>query len=183
MRVLYILWGIPSFATAFVPSAPLASLQQFSIRHNSSPRRTALFVSETPYASPPPQEQEKDRNQNEDDVLRRQGIFRNKKLGNIVTSARKLFSKEEVGHTLIDPPRTLDTSATVSSFLTPDPIKRDVEKKSKVHTAMPNLTLVKTSEEFRLAVGLEKDKLVVVRFYATWCKVKKKSSLFNKLKC
>jgi len=34
-----------------------------------------------------------------------------------------------------------------------------------------NVKVVHTLEDYKMAVGDERDKLVVVRFYATWCKV------------
>lgn len=43
--------------------------------------------------------------------------------------------------------------------------KLNVRKKN-----MPNLTLVETFDEYKKVVGGETEKIVVVRFYARWCK-------------
>jgi hypothetical protein len=48
------------------------------------------------------------------------------------------------------------------------------QKKDIAHGTRPgNVKVVTTLEEYKEHIGGEKDKLIVVRFYATWCKVRK----------
>ena len=50
--------------------------------------------------------------------------------------------------------------------------KRSADAKVGGKNGRPsNVKVVRTLEDYKIAVGDERDKLVVVRFYATWCKV------------
>mmetsp|Transcript_2477 Transcript_2477/g.3651 ORF Transcript_2477/g.3651 Transcript_2477/m.3651 type:complete len:223 (+) Transcript_2477:131-799(+) len=48
--------------------------------------------------------------------------------------------------------------------------KREVAKKQAEQNLPENVKIVTTLEEYRDAVGGEKDRIVVVRFFARWCK-------------
>ncbi len=50
---------------------------------------------------------------------------------------------------------------------------------SNVNAAPKNLMRIKTLSEFKKIVGDEKEKLVVVRWYAPWCKVRKEKESLN----
>ena len=49
---------------------------------------------------------------------------------------------------------------------------RPTKQQTRSNDKMPaNLQIVNTLEEYKVAVGDEKERLVVVRFFAPWCKV------------
>jgi len=144
-----------SIVAAFVPDA-----KPFVPRHSIStrPKRTtAIFISPTPYANPQEQGEEM-----EEKLLERSGISRNGHLRNIIGSAaQKLLRREKVGHTVVES-STMDTTSL--------PLPSIKTKIKETHPAIPNLQLVKTLDEYKTVVGQEKEKIVVVRFFATWCK-------------
>lgn len=77
---------------------------------------------------------------------------------------------------------TLDNSPSSSSYemssfaermknlITKDAQREKRKKQSKLIGAPKNLLRLTTLEEFKKVVGNEKDKIVVVRWYAPWCK-------------
>jgi len=162
MTVLMVL-SMSSLITAFVHTHSTSN--PFHVRLPTSPIRsstcrTSLHASSAPYANPSHEQEKEHSNPNDEEILNRKGIYRNRSFGNIITSARRLLQREEVGH------KELDSSVAMPPSLVPS----DGSRIKKSENSIPNLKMIKTLEEYKITVGQEKDKIVVVRFYATWCK-------------
>lgn len=50
--------------------------------------------------------------------------------------------------------------------------KREAAKKEAKKKLPENIKIVTTLDEYKNVVGNEKDRIVVVRFFARWCKVR-----------
>jgi len=99
----------------------------------------------------------------EDKLLERSGIKRNGHLRNIIGgAAQRLLRRERVGNTIVESSKIENVSSLSSS-----PLKTKVKE---THPAISNLQLVKTLDQYKSVVGQENERIVVVRFFATWCK-------------
>lgn len=94
------------------------------------------------------------------------------------TSSRMSSAVLEAPRPTMEPSKVADFQDRMRQLVTPK-TRRKSRTDSPRH---PNVRVVRTLAEYKEVVGDETDKLVVVRFYATWCKAcKAMAPLFYRL--